>query len=51
MIGGAWKYVMDGDGPTESFAISSASRSESARRYPSRATLFGSPPTKITSPQ
>jgi hypothetical protein len=28
-----------------------ASRSESARRYPRRATLLGSPPTKITSPQ
>ena len=37
--------------PTVSLAISSASRSESARRYPRRATYFGSPPTKITSPQ
>ena len=43
MIGGAWKYVMLGDDPTVSFAISRASRSESARRYPSRATDFGSP--------
>ena len=32
MIGGAWKYVIVGDEPTVSFAISSASRSESARR-------------------
>jgi hypothetical protein len=32
MIGGAWKYVIEGEDPTVSEAISSASRSESARR-------------------
>ncbi len=32
MIGGAWKYVIDGEDPTVSFAISSASRNEPAAR-------------------
>src|SRR4029450_5474506 len=49
--GGTWRYVIDGERPTVSPAISRASRNEVAARYPRRSQAFGLPPTMMTSPR
>ena len=49
--GGRWRWVIVGERPTVSEAISNASSSVEAGTKPSRRTAFGSPPTMITRPQ